>query len=317
MAPFVRAVEVWLPDADGLLLEHGGGLYGGASDFARRSHALCFGRGEGLPGLAWETGAPVLLPTLASGGVFRRAAAAEAAGYACAVALPSITNGRLGAVTVLLCGAPAASRGAIELWHNDPRTTADLRLHEGLFGAAAEELATLSQDAFLPRGSGLPGLAWQREAAVFLDRVHEHRAFLRGPAAAAAGVVHGLALPCDTTQVGTWVLSLLSAPGQPIARRIESWQVDPAAARMALNFGFCAVEGSLAPLPALPLGSALAAALDGPIGRARAEARAVVASGAGLNDPCTASARALGCEGVLALPVCADGVAGEVLAIYL
>ena len=194
MAPFVRAVEVWLPDADGLLLEHGSGLYGTASDFARRSRGLCFGRGEGLPGLAWEAGAPVLLQTLASG-VFRRAAAAEAAGYGCAVALPSIADGKLGSVTVLLCGAPADSRGAIELWHNDPRTTADLRLHEGLFGAAAEDLAALSQDAFLPRGSGLPGLAWQREAAVFLDRVHEHRAFLRGAAAAAAGVVHGLALP--------------------------------------------------------------------------------------------------------------------------
>ena len=58
MHPFIRAAEVWLPDADGTLLEHGGGLYGEATDFARRSRDLCFGRGEGLPGFAWEDGAP-------------------------------------------------------------------------------------------------------------------------------------------------------------------------------------------------------------------------------------------------------------------
>jgi hypothetical protein len=58
---FVKAVEYWVPGIDRRHLEYGGGLYGQATRFAVLSRKLCFGRGEGLPGKAWEQGHPVLL----------------------------------------------------------------------------------------------------------------------------------------------------------------------------------------------------------------------------------------------------------------
>ena len=50
-----------MPGIDRRHLEYGGGLYGQATRFAVLSRKLCFGRGEGLPGKAWEQGRPLLL----------------------------------------------------------------------------------------------------------------------------------------------------------------------------------------------------------------------------------------------------------------
>jgi hypothetical protein len=60
---FIRASEVWVPSADRTMLEFGGGLYGKATRFGALSRNLCFGRGEGLPGQAWEQGRPLVLRT--------------------------------------------------------------------------------------------------------------------------------------------------------------------------------------------------------------------------------------------------------------
>ena len=83
MKTLIQAAEVWVPDADGHLLEFGSGLYGGLVEFGAISRQMCFGRGEGLPGRAWDEGRPVLLKDL-QGGYFQRAAAARRAGLACA-----------------------------------------------------------------------------------------------------------------------------------------------------------------------------------------------------------------------------------------
>ena len=71
MKTFIRVVEVWVPDADGTLLEFGGGLYGNTRGFGAVSRRMCFGRGEGLPGQAWDQGRPIMLKQL-DGSYFRR-----------------------------------------------------------------------------------------------------------------------------------------------------------------------------------------------------------------------------------------------------
>ena len=76
MNTFIRATEVWLPSADRTLLEFGGGLFGGATHFAAISRQMCFGRGEGLPGQAWDEGRPILLKQF-EGSNYRRTAAAK------------------------------------------------------------------------------------------------------------------------------------------------------------------------------------------------------------------------------------------------
>jgi hypothetical protein len=315
MNTFIRVAEVWVPSEDGSLLELADGIFDAAPSFGAISRKLCFGRAEGLPGHAWEEGRPLLLRELA-GSYFRRAEAARAAGLNCAVALPIFAAERLTSVVVLLCSDSEAQVGAIELWHNNPRVTGDLTLSEGYYGATDPALETLSRDTFLPRGSGLPGLAWQREAAVFIDNLGESHRFLRSQAAASAGILRGLAIPCSTLRHETWVLSLLSSGQAPIARRVESWIPDDAGQRLQRAFAYCEQHGAARPVGEA---SACAPAALGAIGRAWASATAQCARG----DDAVGAAQAVewqaaGLRSVLAIPVVTDGGSevSEVLALH-
>ena len=223
MLSFIRVVETWVPSPDGALLEFHEGLYDAAPHFGTLSRSMCFGRGEGLPGRAWEEGRPLLLPRL-EGSYFQRTPAARAAGLRCAVAVPCFDAERICAVMVLLCGGEAAGAGAIELWHHDPRVGSDMTLVDGWFGAGGDGLEALSRDAYLPRGVGLPGRSWQRGEPLHLpDLGAEGARFLRSSEADAAGLQEGLAVPLETRGEEICVLTLLASHHQPIARRIERW----------------------------------------------------------------------------------------------
>jgi len=222
MTSFVRVAEIWAPDPDGYLLEFADGLYDAAPEFGTISRAMCFGRGEGLPGRVWEQGRPIVLKNLQDG-YFQRAAAAKRAELACAVAFPVFFDDQLKSVVVLFCGSLAGMSGAIEIWHNDPRVTPDLRLVDGVYGAEDAAFEAASRDATLPRGVGLPGLAWQRQRAVFMDGLSESTRFVRSEEVAATGIRSGFALPCPVPCADTYVLTFLCASARPIARRIASW----------------------------------------------------------------------------------------------
>ena len=316
MNTFIRVAEVWAPSEDGSLLELRDGLFDAAPAFGASTRSLCFGRAEGLPGNAWEEGRPILLSRL-EGTFFRRTAAARAAGLTCAMALPIFVGDRLTSVVVLLCGDEAqrdASVGAIELWRNDPRVESDLRLADGYFGVTDPELEALTRDSFLPRGQGLPGLAWQREAAVFIENIGESRHFLRAQTAASAGIVRGLALPCSTRTHQTWVVSLLSSQQTPIARRIESWLPDESGQRLQRAFGFCERAGTLV----AGAQSAAPASALGPIGLAWGSAAAQVAgAGAAAGRDWSQTWQAAGLRSVLAIPLVGDDEkVSEVVALY-
>lgn len=307
MEPFIRVAEVWTPSKEGSPLELAAGLFDKAPAFGAISRKMCFGRAEGLPGRAWDEGRPVLLQRF-EGSFFQRTAAARAAGLSCAVALPIFVGGRLTSVVVLFCSDVQAQAGAIELWHNDPRISTDLTLADGYFGSTAPELEALTRDGSLSRGAGAPGLAWQREASVFIDNIGESRHFLRTQVAASAGILRALAIPCSTRAGGTWVLSLLSSAGAPIARRVESWLPDGVHLQRA--YGFCEVQGRL------PTNSAPPLAIDagGPIAQAWLTGAAQAVSGGAA--PGTGTAPADGAHAVLAIPVVSDDAVSEIVALY-
>jgi len=309
---FIRATEIWVPSADGLLLEFGGGLFAGAAHFAAISRAMCFGRAEGLPGTAWDEGRPILLKQF-EGSNFRRTAAAKSAGLGCAVALPMFLGDTLTAVLVFFCSDDAAQGGALELWRNNPRVTTDMTLVDGRYGADAAALEALSRETFLPRGTGLPGMAWQRGSAVFMPELGSAGRFLRGEAVASAGVHRGLAIPCPTRANENHVLTLLASAATPIARRIETWSPDTSGRTLQRSFGFCEGEGALTAATAgVPLeadASCVARAFMSGVpaltNQAAAEPRAV-----------GASAGACGAETMVAVPIISEGVVAEVLALY-
>jgi hypothetical protein len=137
----IRVAEVWVPTPDLTLLELAGGLYARVPHFGAATRSLCFGRGEGLPGRAWDEGQPVLMPRL-DVPWFRRAAAAAQAGLRSGAALPVFLQGRLACVAVLLCGgegslervpeagAPPAADAVVQLPHvarNGQRSLLSLR----------------------------------------------------------------------------------------------------------------------------------------------------------------------------------------------
>lgn len=307
---FIRAAEVWVPSEDGTLLELAGGLFGNAPRFGALSRTMCFGRGEGLPGRAWDDGQPRLLKQF-EGSYFRRIAAAAAAGLTCGIAVPWFRDGQLLAVLVLFCGDVAAHAGAIELWHNDPRVSSDMTLVDGYYGTSPAALEALSRDTFLPRGTGLPGLAWQRGGAVFIDDLGASPRFLRADATVPAGIHRGLAFPCATLGDGHWVLSFLSAPDTPIARRIERWA--PAPDGLHLQRTAVAGEAGADPSPLVLDGGA------GTVGLAFATGAPVVCERAA-TEPGALGAVAVseGLGGFVALPVvdADDDAVAEVVVLY-
>lgn len=300
MKTFIRAAEVWLPTADDAELVHGGGLSGPeARSFGAFSQSVRFRHGEGLPGLAWAEGRPLLLRHL-EGTPFLRTEAAHAAGLRCAIALPVFVREVLTAVLVFFCGDDDEQAGAIELWRNDPRVTTDMTLVEGFYSHGADALELVSQDTYLPRGTGLPGLAWQQGRAVFMEDLASAPRFLRGQTASGAGIERGLALPWPARTQAEYVVTLLSSSRTPVARRVEGWAPGDARQTLQRSFGFDETEGRLGDAQ-MALG-----AQQGPIGAAYTS---------GVPEVVTQSPDGHG--QLVAIPVVSEGAVAEVVVLYL
>ena len=305
---FVKAVEYWVPGNDRLHLEFGGGLYGQATRFAMLSRKLCFGRGEGLPGKAWEQGQPLLLKAF-EGSYFQRTAAAHAEGLTGALALPIFAGEYLNAVLVVFFGDGDDHAGAIELWCNDPAESKDMALVDGHYGRTAEAFEYLSRRTSFRRGTGLPGTAWDSGLPVFLEDLGKGSRFLRSEGAVQVGINRGFALPCASSDGKHHVVALLSAQNTPIVRRFELWQRDGAC--LARISGFCEVEGLLRP------GELSVERGQGTLGRALLSGAPVVGDDA-LGEPggLGATLQAAGVHSLVAIPVLRDGRCVAVMAWY-
>ncbi len=240
---FIKATEFWLPSSDRTLLEFGGGLYAPGARMAGISREMCFGRGEGLPGRAWDSGAPVVLHAF-DNSYFRRTAAAHADGLTCGIALPIFAGDYLVAVVVFFCGDDEDHAGAIEVWRNDPGSK-DLTLDDGHYGRTGDTFEFISRRTSFRAGTGLPGLTWAQRQPVFLPDLGRGSGFLRADSALKVGINRGFAIPCATPGPQQYVLAFLSALGTPIARRVEVWRPDADAGVLRLRDGFCEMTGPL------------------------------------------------------------------------
>lgn len=310
MKTFIRVVEVWVPDATGTLLEWGGGLYDEAPRFGAASRSLCFGRGEGLPGEAWERGRPVVLKRFA-GANFRRTRQAAEAGLTCGIALPVFDGERLTAVLVLFCGDDEAHAGAIELWHNDPQDSVDLVLDDGYYGTTAEVFEFVARHTAFRIGIGLPGTVWQRGLPVYLPDLGKGTRFIRAASARQVGINRGFGMPCMGLGDAVWVMTFLSALATPIARRCETWLPDARGRHLQRDEGFCEAQGIVGmAMEAIERG-------EGCIGRALAtgvpQISGEAAAEPGLIGRVAAEA---GWAALVALPLWRDGRVRAVVAWY-
>jgi putative methionine-R-sulfoxide reductase with GAF domain len=239
---FIQVSEVWVPEGD--VLVHAGGDYGALTKFEEASRRVSFPKGDGLPGKAWAEARPVVLKGF-DGSYFQRTEAAAEAGLTSAVAVPIFDEDELKAVLVVLCGDDDVRTGAIEVWHEKDDL---LILDDGYYGAA-KHFEWVSQHTHFPRGQGLPGGVWASQTPMLMRDLGSGYKFIRADSAAKAGLTTGLGLPVPVPGDKTFVLTLLSAKGTPIARRFEIWDARAArngAAREArLIDGICAREGAL------------------------------------------------------------------------
>lgn len=237
---FVEISEIWVPEGDRLV--QAGGNYGGYGEFAAASGHESFARGEGLPGKAWQEARPVVLKEF-DGSYFKRTEAAKEAGLTSAVAVPVFANDTLKAVLVLLCSDDDVRTGAIEVWSE---TDGLLMLEDGYYGAA-RHFEWVSQHTHFPRGQGLPGGVWAANTPMLMRDLGAGYKFIRADSAGRAGLTTGLGLPIPVPGGRTYVLTLLSARGTPIARRFELWDVrnGEGGKEAILADGICAKEGPL------------------------------------------------------------------------
>ncbi|BDT70367.1 hypothetical protein os1_45600 [Comamonadaceae bacterium OS-1] len=314
---FIQAVELWAPSADGYLLEFQSGIFGApAWGFANLTRSMCFGRGEGLPGRAWEEGRPILLSQL-QGSLFRRSAAATSLGWTSAVAVPFFAGGTIQSVLVFFCGKAPTQAGTLELWQAQPGLDASLTLVDGAFGPGAQALEAFTRGVTLAPGAGLPGAAHHSGTAQFIDDLGAAQdGFVRAELAAAQGLVRGLAMSCGQHHGVDYVLAFLASQTLPLAQRVECWALDETGSRLQRVFAFSELNGGY---------SSVTASMQVPTAvSGGAIAKAWLSGLPSINDhpisepgPPSAAASGLGATGLLAVPFLRDGQVVEVLALYL
>lgn len=240
--PFIDVSEIWVPEGDRLV--HAGGNYGELTEFGTLSETESFAKGEGLPGKAWAEGRPVVLKEF-DGSYFKRTDAAKAAGLTAAVAIPVFDAANLKAVLVVLCSDSDDRIGAVEIWENRDGL---MMLDDGYYGAA-KQFEWVSQHTHFPPGQGLPGGVWASDTPILMRDLGSGYKFIRAESAGKAGLTTGLGLPIPAPGKKTFVLTLLSALGTPIAHRFEIWDARPAKVGQenaaVLADGICAREGAL------------------------------------------------------------------------
>ena len=309
--PFVRATEVWVPTRDRTQLELASSLYGPLTDFEAASTDMRFDYDEGLPGKAWAAGHPIVLKDLTTS-YFKRGAAAQGAGLTCGVAIPIFSGRFIMAVLVLFCGDEDDHVGAIEVW-NAPPDSPEMGLADGYYGAADVFEWTARRTKFM-RDVGLPGQVWASGMPVVMSDLGTGR-FLRWESAREVGIARGLGLPVDGTAEGSWVLTLLSALGTPIARRFEVWVPNPTHGGLDLRSGYCEHDGELGSgAEGVTRIAADAGALGGVL---RSGVPALCADLSTEPEPIAAAAARAGLESLVAAPVIAGAELQAVVAWYL
>ena len=221
MKTFIKVIEIWIPDKDRTQLVFGSGLYGAFSEFKSASEQQHFAYDEGLPGKAWAQGHPIVL-TRFEHSYFKRTIAAKKAGLTSGIALPIFSGDFLLAVVLFLCGDDEFHAGAIEVWTNNLGQKDSLRVMDGYYGTL-ENFENSSRMVSMPKGKGIPGLAWETGMPVLVEDIGKANEFIRAADAQLAGITTGISIPIGNEGTQTYVMTFLSAKDTPIAKRIQIW----------------------------------------------------------------------------------------------
>ncbi len=153
------AVEVWQNrdyyDRELRLVD---GYYGELSNFEFISRHLTIMKGRGLPGLAWESSAPVIMTQLGEANGFLRARNAAESGITSGLAIPFFYTDRDVQALVLLSTQQTPIAKRFEIWAPD-QSELYLLFQDGVCAEGSDLQATYRGAAF-DRGDSALGHTW-------------------------------------------------------------------------------------------------------------------------------------------------------------
>lgn len=153
------AIEVWCnnPVAENRLSVMDG-YYGTLQHFEAISRQISEPKGQGLAGLAWESGMPVLIDNIGRDGAFIRGHDAQQAGISMGIGIPVSGNpGKPYILTFLSAKAtPIAKR--IQIWIPDPQRN-QLICQQG-YSKNSNDLAKIFETITVNKGAGALGRVW-------------------------------------------------------------------------------------------------------------------------------------------------------------
>jgi len=239
---FIKVIEIWTPSTDKQTLILSDGYFGKFDNFKQETLRHKFMFGQGLPGKAWSTAKPQIITDLAHS-YFQRKKFAADIGLTSGMAIPIFSGEFLIAVVVLLCGGENSDTGAIELWANDNRTSSSLTLLEGYYGRL-KNLEQTSRNISFSKGEGLPGMIWDYHLPMLIDDPSHSPLFNRASHSTIDNITTALGFPFRNKEID-FVVSLLSSPDTPIARRFEIWLPDKAHKSLFFYSGKCELDQNL------------------------------------------------------------------------
>jgi len=198
----------WWPAGDGDRLEPAAGFPAGALE-PGRPDPVAAPRRRAVASAA-ERRRPVLYQDPAPG-----------PGHRSGAAVPLVDRGRLTGVTTLDFEARAAAPLGLEVWTGQPGRD-ELRLADHVY-QDLDHLGRLSPHLAFPRGSGLPGTAWEEAIPQLVSDPAGDPRFLRRSGARAGHLATALAWPVTARGRLGGVLTLLCGAPAPAACAIELW----------------------------------------------------------------------------------------------
>ena len=151
------AIEVWCGDpANPQALLVMDGYYGTLDYFEQVSRSVTMLKGEGLPGLAWQSGMPVLIEDIAEAEAFLRSADARQAGISTGLSIPVLNNSEKAYVMTFLSAKATPLAKRIQIWIPEGKR---LICQTG-YSKTSNELATLFENISVEKGVGALGRVW-------------------------------------------------------------------------------------------------------------------------------------------------------------
>lgn len=159
----VGAIEVWRCDTTrGHDMTLSDGYFGRLDRFEFIARHTSFRRGTGLPGLVWESGAPVLMHELGRSGQFVRSAGAGEAGISTGLGIPAGPDADDRYVIAFLSSSSTPIARVVEIWRRDGD---DLVFGEG-FHEGGTDLAERHRGVRIRARQGTIGRALFRQMPV-------------------------------------------------------------------------------------------------------------------------------------------------------